>query len=234
MNYTLAELHCHTREVSGCAKVYAPDAVKHFHENGYDLVCLTNHYKRATFWRHYEKGEPWEESLEIFLDAYRTAKRVGDELGVTVLLAAEITFDSCYNDYLVYGLTEEMFYKYPKLYKMTVEEFSVFAKEHNLFFAQAHPFRNERTVRTDPSLIHGCEILNTYENDNLSSMKWARENMLIPLCGQDYHRYDVDMRCAKTAFYGEVKDIDTLKKKLFAREYDIIFPSRHFSYLDNE
>ncbi|MBQ4562112.1 MAG: hypothetical protein IJA55_07310 [Clostridia bacterium] len=222
MNYTLAELHCHTREVSGCAKVYAPDAIKHFHENGYDLVCLTNHYKRGIFRRHYENGEPYIDSLEVFLNAYRTAKEVGDSLGVTVLLAAEITFDSCYNDYLVYGLTEEQFYKYPKLHEMTVEQFSHFARQNGLFFAQAHPFRNENTIRTDPSLIDGCEIINSYENEDTQSIEWARENDLIPLCGQDYHRY-VDMRGFKTAFHGEVRDIDTLKQKLFNREYSIIF-----------
>ncbi len=222
MNYTLAELHCHTREVSGCAKVYARDAINHFKENGYDLVCLTNHYKRSIFWRHYEKGEPFEESLEIFLNAYREAKAEGERLGITVLLAAEITFDSCYNDYLVYGLTEEDFYDNPRMYEMTVVQFSSFARKKGLFFAQAHPFRNERTVRTDPSLIDGCEIINSYENEDTQSIEWARDNELIPLCGQDYHRY-IDMRGMKTALHGEVKDIETLKQKLFNREYTIIF-----------
>ncbi len=222
MNYTIAELHCHTREVSGCPKVYGPGGIKHFPENGYVLVCLSNHYNRSIFWRHFEKKEPFEESLEIFLNAYRTAKKVGDELGITVLLAAEITFDTCYNDYLVYGLTEADFYENPRMYEMTVEAFSHFARAKGLFFAQAHPFRNENTIRTDPSLIDGCEIINSYENEDTQSIEWARANNLVPLCGQDYHRY-IDMRGFKTALHGDVQDIKTLKQKLFDREYHLIF-----------
>lgn len=226
MTFTLAELHCHTKEVSGCAKVAAVDAVKHFKENGYDLVCITNHYKRSIFWRHFENGEPFEESLELYLNAYRAAKTEGERIGITVLLGAEITFDSCYNDYLVYGLTEEMFYANPRMYEMTVEDFSAFARKNGLFFAQAHPFRNENTVRTTPALIDGCEIINSYENEATQSIEWAIENDLIPLCGQDYHRY-VDMRGFKTAFHGEVRDINCLKQKLFNREYHIIFDPNH-------
>ncbi len=221
MEYTYAELHCHTSEVSGCAEVSAQEAVRHFKKEGYDLLCITNHYKRSIFWRHWEMGEPFDETVEIYLDAYRQAKAVGDKIGITVLLGAEITFDSCYNDYLVYGLTEKDFYENPRMYEMTVEEFSVLARKKGLFFAQAHPFRNERTSRTDPRLIDGCEIINSYENDNKLSAAWARENNLIPLCGQDYHHPE-EMKGNKTAFYGEVKDTDTLIKQLRDQKYKII------------
>ncbi len=165
--------------------------------------------------------EPFDETVEIYLDAYRQAKAEGDKIGITVLLGAEITFDCCYNDYLVYGLTEQDFYENPRMYEMTVEEFSRYARSKGLFFAQAHPFRNERTSRTDPLLIDGCEIFNSYENDNTLSADWARENKLIPLCGQDYHHRE-EMKGNKTAFYGEVKDIKTLINRLHGKEYKII------------
>lgn len=221
MDHTYAELHCHTSEVSACAEVSAVEAVRHFKEKGYDLVCITNHYKRSVFWRHWEKGEPFEDTVEIYLNTYRQARAEGERIGITVLPGAEITFDSSYNDYLVYGLTEQDFYEYPRMYEMTVEEFSAYARNKGWFFAQAHPFRNERTTRTDPRLIDGCEIYNSYENDNSLSADWARENDLIPLCGQDYHHRE-EMKGNKTALFGEVKDSITLIKQLKNRNYKLI------------
>lgn len=222
MNYTYAELHLHTAEISGCAEVSGAEAVNLFKENGYDLVCVTDHYKYTTFWEFNERGNAsWKERADYFMGGYRAAKAEGDRIGLTVLFGCEITFNNCPNDYLVFGLTEEMFYEYPEIYTWTVEKFSEFARKNNIFFAQAHPFRNERMIRTDPRLIDGCEAYNTADNDIPASYMWAKENGLIITGGQDYHCYD-NMRGLKTAFYGEVKDIDTLTKKLFNKEFDLI------------
>lgn len=166
-------------------------------------------------------GAPFNETVEIYLDAYRKARAEGEQIGITVLLGAEITFDSCYNDYLVYGLTEKDFYDNPRMYEMTVEEFSRFAKQKGLFLAQAHPFRNEKTTRTDPSLLDGCEVYNSYENNNSLSLIWAQENQLVPLCGQDYHHRE-EMKGNKTAFFDEVRDTNSLIKQLRSNNYKII------------
>ncbi|MBE6686706.1 MAG: hypothetical protein E7591_05680 [Ruminococcaceae bacterium] len=232
MNYTFAELHLHTSQVSGCASVSALDSPHIFKDGGYDLICVTDHYKYTTFWKFNDEGDmSWEHRAEHFLSGYRTARSVGDKIGIQVLLGAEICFDCSPNDYLVYGLSEEMIYEYPELYRWSVEKFSAFAREKGLFFAQAHPFRNPRMIRTDPSLLDGAEAVNTHdtvhctpEKDQQRAVEWVKENKLIPLIGQDFHDAE-NMLGAKTAFYGDVKDSKTLIKKLFAKEFDIILPN---------
>lgn len=233
MKYTYAELHLHTSEVSGCASVSGSQSPLIFKEGGYDLICVTDHYKYTTFWRFNDAGDPsWEKRAEYFLNGYRTAKKVGNKIGLTVLLGAEICFNDCPNDYLVYGLTEEMIYECPELYKYSVAEFSAFAKKNNLFFAQAHPFRNPRMIRTDPSLLDGAEAYNTHDTVHMTPLEdmknaklWVKENNLVPLIGQDFHDAE-NILGAKTALYGEVKDSTTLVNKLSAKEFDIIISNQ--------
>lgn len=233
MNYTFAELHLHTSEVSGCASVSGSDSPIIFKENGYDLICVTDHYKYTTFWYYNDNGDPsWKHRANHYLSGYRAAKSVGDKIGLKVLLGAEICFDSCPNDYLVYGLTEEMIYKYPELYKYTVEEFSRFARDKGLFFAQAHPFRNPRMIRTTSSLLDGAEAYNTHDTvhrtpkeDMQNAKQWVKENSLVPLIGQDFHDAE-NMLGAKTAFYGDVKDTKDLTQKLFAKDFDIVLSNK--------
>lgn len=141
MNFTYAELHLHTAEVSGCASVKGADSPLIFKNGGYDLICVTDHYKYTTFWEFNDAGDPsWEKRAEYFLSGYRKAKAVGNKIGISVLLGAEICFDRCPNDYLVYGITEEMIYEYPELYKWSIEEFSDFARKNNLFFCTGTSF----------------------------------------------------------------------------------------------
>ncbi|MBR5514694.1 MAG: PHP domain-containing protein [Clostridia bacterium] len=233
MKYTFAELHLHTAEVSGCASVSGADAPLIFKEQGYDLICVTDHYKYTTFWYYNDNKDPsWEHRANHFLSGYRLAKAAAEKIGLTVLLGAEICFDNCPNDYLVYGLNEEMIYKYPELYRWSVEEFSSFARKNQLFFAQAHPFRNQRMIRTSPSLLDGAEAYNTHDTEHKTpaeDMKraklWVKENNLVPLLGQDFHDAE-NILGAKTAFYGEVRDSETLTKKLHAKEFDFILSNQ--------
>lgn len=223
----------HTSEVSGCASVSGSHSPVIFKNGGYDLICVTDHYKYTTFWEYNDTGDPsWEKRAEHFLSGYRAARAVGSKIGLTVLLGAEICFDCSPNDYLVYGLTEEMIYDYPELYRWSVEDFSAFAKKKGLFFAQAHPFRNPRMIRTSPSLLDGAEAVNTHdtvhctpEADKRRAIEWVRENSLIPLIGQDFHDPE-NILGAKTALFGEVRDPATLVKKLLAKEFEIILPTQ--------
>lgn len=223
MKYTLAELHIHTSEVSGCAKITAEEVTQIFKNNGYDLIVITNHFCRGTFWRYYELGLSWKDTVDEYLSAYRKAKALGDTIGIKVLFGIEITFDESPNDYLVYGITENFLYEHPELYSMSTAEFSQLARNEGFFFAQAHPHRNENNIKPidDPSLLDGCEAYNFADNDIPESYMWAKENCLIIIGGQDYHRYD-NMRGLKTAFYGKVENMKTLTEKLFSKEFDLI------------
>ncbi|MBQ3099910.1 MAG: PHP domain-containing protein [Clostridia bacterium] len=227
MEYTFAELHFHTKESSGCAEVSAYDAIPQYKENGYDLICVTDHFNRNHFWDHYYEGLTWEEAVDGWFAGWHAAKKAGEVHGITVLHGAEFKFDGVPNDYLVFGVTDEMYYEIPYMFTWTPEQFSEFARKNNIFFAQAHPFRPNQ-IQTEPTaLIDGAEIFNShpevpYDYNDLAKA-WAKENNLIPICGQDYHERHCMVGC-KTRFHGEVADMNTLKLKLFTREFDIITP----------
>lgn len=228
MKYTFAELHFHTRESSGCAEVFAFDSIPQYKENAYDLVCVTDHFNRNHFWEHYHEGLTWEQAVDKWFAGWHTAKKAGETYGVTVLHGAEFKFDGVPNDYLVFGVTDEMYYEIPYMFTWTPERFSEFARKNNIFFAQAHPFRPNQ-IRTEPAeLLDGAEVFNShplvpYSYNDLAKA-WAEDNHLIALCGQDYHEKCCMVGC-KTRFHGEVADMETLKQKLFNREFDIILPN---------
>ncbi|MBQ4054115.1 MAG: PHP domain-containing protein [Clostridia bacterium] len=227
MQYTYAELHYHTKESSYCGKVSAYDAIPIYRENGYDLVCVTDHYNRSYFGNHHEQGMAWNDAVDIWFAGWHAAKDAGEKHGVKVLHAAEFKFDGLPNDYLVYGVTDEMYYEIPRMYAWTPAQFSEFARKNGIFFSQAHPFR-DGMIRTEPTLLDGIEALNSHpihEGNNHLSIEWAKEHDLIPICGQDYHETEAMVGC-KTRFYGDVSDIDTLVSKLFGREYDIVLPDK--------
>ena len=227
MEYTYTELHYHTKESSYCGKVSAYDAIPEYRKNGYDLICVTDHFNRAYFENHHVHGMSWEDAVDVWFAGWHAAKKAGEVHGITVLHGAEFKFDGVPNDYLVFGVTDEMYYEIPYMFTWTPEQFSEFARKNNIFFAQAHPFRPNQ-IQTEPTaLIDGAEIFNShpevpYDYNDLAKA-WAKENNLIPICGQDYHERHCMVGC-KTRFHGEVADMNTLKLKLFTREFDIITP----------
>ena len=224
MEYTIAELHLHTAESSWCGKMSAVDAIPLFKENGYDLVCVTDHFNYEYFQDYYKYGK-WKACVHRWYAGWYTAKEAGEKCGVTVLHGAEFRFRESFADYIVYGMTDELYHDHPEMLDMTSAEFSVFAREHGLYFSQAHPFRND--FQCDPKYLDGIEIYNfhpTEDSDNHLAVEVAKKNPhLIPTCGQDFHFAEA-MQGAKTRFFGKVSDMPTLIAKLRGREYEMILP----------
>ena len=222
MKYTNAEMHFHTAETSYCASARACDSIPFYKENGYDLIVVTDHFN-ANYFNIPERptaGE-WRAACEKWLSGWREAKRAGKEHGVTVLLGGEFKLKDQMCEFLVYGLTEEMYLDHPKLYDMTVCELAEFAEKNGLFVAIAHPFREKE--RPDPVFYEGVEAVNGKLDDsrNDQARGFAEENGLIPICGQDFHHLE-NMRGIKMRFYGEVKDSETLIEKMRSKDYEII------------
>ena len=132
MEYTFAELHFHTKESSGCAEVSAYDAIPQYKENGYDLICVTDHFNRNHFWDHYYEGLTWEEAVDGWFAGWHAAKKAGEVHGITVLHGAEFKFDGVPNDYLVFGVTDEMYYEIPYMFTWT-PVFRICKKKQYLF-----------------------------------------------------------------------------------------------------
>lgn len=227
MKKTFTEIHLHTAQSSKCSRVGAEMSIPEFKKNGYDCVIITDHYSRLVFSDFYRDEATFKEKTDRFLLGYRTAKEIGEKVGLTVLLGAEFRFgEGNYNDYLVYGMSEEMFYKYPYLFDKTEKEFSCFANDNHLFFAQAHPFR-DKVTRCNPGYLHGCEVFNAhpYHNSrNILAAQFCSDNSLIPTCGSDFH-YEEGLCGCGMNFYGELNCIGDVVDKLFKRQYDLVIPS---------
>ena len=131
MEYTFAELHMHTAETSACGKVPGAEAVRIFKDNGYDLVCITDHFNERYF-KYYETllpaglspDEKWHASVEMWFAGWYAAREAGEKYGVPVLHGAEIQLNGRMCEFLVYGLPDEAYFEHPYLYELPVEEFS--------------------------------------------------------------------------------------------------------------
>ncbi len=152
------DVHMHTAETSKCGRIPAADLVDRYKAAGYDGIIITDHLHQEYISLLYCYDD-WDTCVDRFLDGYRRAKKRGDEVGIQVLLAAELRFAENDNDYLVYGIDEAWLRAHPYPFRMgPVEFFQRF--QDDLLIVQAHPFRDgNRFVRLD--CVHGLEVVNT-------------------------------------------------------------------------
>ena len=184
------DTHIHTAETSPCAKLTAVETVRLYQEAGFSGLCITDHYSKnllASF-----SSTSWKDAVDRYLVGYRNAKEYGDKKGIDILLGAEILLDGTRNDYLLFGLTEEILYNFPHLYSYKIEDLKKFAENHNLLLFQAHPFRHY-IVLENPLNIHGVEVVNGNPRHNSSNdlaLAFALENKLLMSGGSDCHEIE--------------------------------------------
>ena len=181
------ELHSHTKETSQCAKISAKELVEKYKELGYSGIVITNHYSDFTF----SLKEMFNKKLrsEHYLKGYREAKKYETE-DFSVFLGIELRFFLNGNDYLIYGVTEELIHKMPFLLPMYLKRTSAFFRKHGCIIIQAHPYR-PYIYRAKAKYLDGVEILNgkSTKEDNEKALKWAeRKNLKIRTAGSDCHR----------------------------------------------
>lgn len=179
------ELHAHTKEVSPCADLSVQEVADRYIAAGYTTLVLTNHYCDYVI---DNAGKSWEEKIAHYLSAYRTMKEyAGDRLHV--LLGCELRFTENFNDYLIFGLTEEFLIENPDLHKMTLKTFSELSRKSGLLLFQAHPFRNRMTVMP-PKYLDGIEVFNGHhghDSRNQLADAYARRYGLLRSSGSDFH-----------------------------------------------
>ncbi len=181
------ELHSHTTETSQCAQITAKELVEKYKELGYSGIVITNHYSDFTF----SLKEMFNKKLrsEHYLKGYREAKKYETE-DFSVLLGLELRFFLNGNDYLIYGITEELIEKSPFLLPMYLKKTSNFFKNNGCIIIQAHPFR-PYIYRANPKYIDGVEIVNgkSTKTENEKALNWAqRKKLKIKTAGSDCHR----------------------------------------------
>lgn len=217
----LFEIHCHTSEVSACGWVDAANVVRIHKDAGFEGICITDHYHEQYFKSRQDMKDCFV--VDDYLSGYRKALKEGKRLGLKVFLGMEIKFPESLNDYLVYGLTEEMIYDNPYMFMMGLEDFSSMARRQGLLLIQAHPFR-DNMVRVNPVFIDGVETVNgnlRIDSRNNLSNKYAIENNLIKMGGSDFHR-ECDINLAAMEFLVDINSNDDLVKAISNGEYTII------------
>lgn len=181
------EIHAHTKETSLCAQISAEELVNKYKEAGYSGIVITNHYSPMTFTlsEFFNKRK----AVDHFLAGYRKAKELETE-DFSVLLGVELRFYATVNDYLIYGVTEDMLYELPFLLPLYIKKASRLFREKGCLFLQAHPFR-QFIRRANPKYLDGVEVFNgkATKEANESSLKWAEEiKTQIQTSGSDCHR----------------------------------------------
>lgn len=182
------ETHCHTAEVSGCARVTAEKTVELYKKAGYSGIILTNHFSEVTF-KNVRGG--WKERIDFFMKGYHMLCSLANDMDI--LLGMELRCSDSHNDYLVYGITESFLRKYnnsrTSLIDMKINEASEIIHSSGLLIYQAHPFRNNMKV-VDPALLDGIEVYNGHNNhasrNDIAEM-WADKYHLRKISGSDFH-----------------------------------------------
>ncbi len=181
----LTELHAHSREVSPCGQKTVQEVVDLYLAAGYHSLVLTNHYCDYVM---NMPGKDWEERYAHYISAYHAMREyAGDRMHI--LLGAELRFEGMNNDYLIFGLTEELLHKFPDLHKMTLKSFYPLAKDHGLLVIQAHPFRHGMQVMR-PDYLDGYEIFNGHpghDSRNDIARIWCKKYGKLPTSGSDFH-----------------------------------------------
>lgn len=182
------DLHIHTTGFSNCGKLSIEEIVPLYSRAGYDCIVITNHFSTTS--RKWFQENVGGDFCKSYFDTIKKGAELGEKLGLLVLGGFELRFDENSNDYLVYGMTEEMCRDCGKIFAMTPEEYGLFAKENGILFYQAHPFRNKITV-VNPECLFGMEILNTHprhDSRNDIASLWAEKYHLHKIAGSDCHQ----------------------------------------------
>ncbi len=182
----LFELHSHVAPSSNCAKLSVTQFADLFLNSQYDGVMITNHFTPQTLTRI--DAPNWKKKIDQYLLPYREvwARLEGKK---TVILGAEATFLDSANDYLLFGVTEELLYEVPFAY-YSFEEAAELLHANGVYIVQAHPFRNKMTVKS-PNLLDGIEVYNgnpRHDSRNDIAELWADKFGLVKTAGSDLHQ----------------------------------------------
>lgn len=218
----LYDLHVHTSEVSPCGHLDVREMVNRYEEKGYRGIWLTNHFHRE--FQEMTKGMTWRERTDFFLKPYREGKMLAGTR-LMVGLAMEIRFLEDPNDYLLYGLTEELLYREGERWlSMNLESFYE-TYQDRLLIIQAHPNREGSSTPAEPSFLHGMEAVNTsprHDNGNGKTQRiLATHPWLLPTGGSDSHREE-DVGKGGIVTETEMDGEEELPALLRSRKYRVL------------
>ncbi len=182
------DLHVHTKEVSRCGKLTAAEIMALYKENGYDAVCITNHFSSPTESWMARQGK--FDFVKAFDEGYEIARAEGEKLGIRVFKGYELRCNENDNDFLVYDMPKYLLDTYKTLLTLPMNDFLNVLRQYGVKIYQAHPFRNGIRI-VNPDLLDGSEVYNGHPGHNSRKdmvKKWA--DMYPHICqisGSDCH-----------------------------------------------
>lgn len=191
------ETHLHTAPVSKCGRFTVRENLEAYKRLGYTGVFVTNHFLDGNI--NIDKSLPYEEKLKFYFSDYEEAKRIGEEIGLSVFLGVELSYKG--TDFLIYGLDRQWYFDHPQIMEMEKSQELTFMAEQGALVIQAHPYRKASYIdhiRLFPWYVHGIEVCNAcrtdFENDLAAHLCKAYE--LLPFAGTDNHVADQRTRFA--------------------------------------
>ena len=128
--------------------------------------------------------------IDRFFTDFEKAEKKGKEIGIKVLLAAEIRFTENENDYLIYGVNRKMLEEIYDLLPFGVDNFRKVYSMPDSVFLQAHPFRDGMEA-VNPEILDGIEVFNLHPNHNsrigIASVYAREQGFGIITAGSDFH-----------------------------------------------
>ena len=184
------ETHLHTVYASRCGHLDAKTIVAAYAEAGYSGIVVTDHFNRITFdYLKIDLSAPGSKVVP-FLEGYRRVAEEAERFNLRVYRGAELRFDECDNDYLLYGFPESLLEDPGDIFAMGIAAFSSIARSQGALIVQAHPYR-ELCTPAIARYLDGVEVRNLHprhESHNAWAASYAQRFGLIGLCGSDCHR----------------------------------------------
>ena len=192
------ETHCHTSQGSACGQMTGEELARYYKKAGYDGIIVTDHFFNGNC--AVDPGLDWEKKCELYCEGYRDAKRVGDEIGLTVLFGIEYSYFG--TDLLTYGLDEDWLKAHPEVMDIGVKQYIRLVHQCGGLIVHAHPFREADyidTIRLYPYDVDAVEVFNAGNRDpefDRRAMWYADSYGLIKLAGSDRHEPHSKAACA--------------------------------------
>lgn len=213
------DLHVHTKEVSPCGWLSIEEMAGLYKKSGYQGFCLTNHFHREFLMK--TEGMSWEERANRFLMPWKKGKNLCRD-NFDVILGMEIRFLDDPNDYLLYGVPEDLFKNEGENWlSMNLESF-YHRYQKQFLIIQAHPSRTGSSQPASVNLLHGMEAVNTsprHDNGNEETQTIIKEHpALLATAGSDSHRTE-DVGLAGILTEKRIRTGDELAELLKTKAY---------------
>ena len=187
------ETHMHTVHVSSCGRLDAATLAEGYYQAGFAAVTVTDHYNRDTFrYLGIDIAAAPGNVMEAFQDGFRRMEAECARRGMRAYRGAELRFDECMNDYLLYDFPDELLADPEKIFRLGIAAFAPLARETGALLIQAHPYRKPCTPAI-ACYLDGVEVHNghpRHENFNPRAEAYAAQFGLIRLGGSDCHAAD--------------------------------------------